>query len=155
MMASEGVNFDRQRYISNMLREGKEMGMSDTLLSDLRTALETIAPITAGNQARLSEEGFPGIPLDRDSAVLRGTGLMLPISKGATKSTLIAAMAEAIRAGDQQKVDDIINSLLGTRHTSDLREMIEAAREKATEFPTPGEPEPRAKPNQYRKRWFN
>jgi hypothetical protein len=153
-MASQGVNFDRDRYVSQMLREGKELGLSDKHLFDLRSALEALSPITAGNQGRLSKEGFPLLPADRDTAVLRAAGYMLPISKGMTKSQIIARMASAIRAGEQDEIDNLVNGLIGTRYAPDIREMMEAAKKDAMQYPTQGAPEPRAKANQLRKKWF-
>jgi len=144
-LETEGSKFDWDQYSSAMMREGKELGMDDKLLFQIKQAIESMTPITIQNQF---------------SPVLKGTNLrtragalVLPPSKGLNDNKLITMMAEAMRDGDVKKIRDMQKDLIG-RGPDRVKRITEEAQKKAARFPTSGEPEPEEnKPLGLRKRF--
>jgi hypothetical protein len=140
-----GAQFDWDRYKSQMLHEGKELGYDDKLLFQMKNFIEAAAPITAQNQFSPVLEGT--------NLRTRTGALVLPPSKGLSEKRLIAIMADALRDNDVEAVRKMQEELIG-RGPDRVRHITEQAQAAAARFPSSGEPEPEeTKPLTLRRRF--
>lgn len=138
------VNPDDYDYtMMQLLREGKELGLSTTVLSQLQHNLRNFSPFALG---ALSNPALEDVEFGLDKMVLMGLGTMLPIARGPADSVHIANMAEAIRDGNIQRLDQISMDLAHSRGEQYAGTLLNEAHRLARENPTGGRLEPDGQP---------